>query len=208
MALFTQQMMDRLDADGAQNPIRHTVMVVDDKDANLSVMAAILRPFYHLLEARDGEEALSLVEELDKERPLACVVSDHRMPRRNGVELLERIQQLRPRTTRIIVTGYIDVDTIIDSINKAGIYKFVVKPFDPHDFLLTVRRAVELHELQVQVAAGNDDLREKIQQQTKELEESTAKLLAANQALLDRNAEFEEINKQLSRVRTQSGEGK
>ncbi|WP_342119264.1 response regulator [Pseudoduganella sp. OTU4001] len=118
-------------------------MIVDDKSANLSVMAAILRPHFRVLEANDGQEALTMLQTMDDAQEVACIVSDHRMPRMTGVELFEQLQPLLPNAVRIIVTGYIDVDAVVDAINKAEVYKFIVKPFDAREFLAMVQRAVD-----------------------------------------------------------------
>lgn len=80
---------------------------------------------------------------MDDAQQVACIVSDHRMPRMTGVELFEQLQPLLPNAVRIIVTGYIDVDAVVDAINKAEVYKFIVKPFDAGEFLAMVRRAVD-----------------------------------------------------------------
>ncbi|HYD79876.1 MAG TPA: response regulator [Paucimonas sp.] len=174
MAIFSKQKLDSIEAREKLETPRHTVMIVDDKDPNLSVMTAILRPHYHLLEARDGQEALALIESMEDTSSLACIVSDHRMPRLNGVDLFERAQPLLPHTLRIIVSGFIDVDAIVDSINKAEVYRFVVKPFDADDFLATVNGAVKTFERQ------------------RERAESYAKLVEENQAL---RAKIEQLEK-------------
>jgi FixJ family two-component response regulator len=175
MATFSYHKLSQIQAADAAGAPRHTVMIVDDKDANLSVMAAILRPHYHILEARDGQEALALMESLEQRDHVACIVSDHRMPRLTGVQLFERILPLAPHAARIIVSGYIDVDAVVDSINKAEVYRFIVKPFEADDFLHTVQRAVASFE-DKQAAA-----------------ESHRQLLAENLALSQRNAELEAI---------------
>jgi response regulator RpfG family c-di-GMP phosphodiesterase len=125
---------------------RRTVMVVDDKDANISVMAAILRPHFHIIEARDGQEALKMIEDMPEPETLACIVSDHRMPKMTGVQLFEKVAELLPQTRRVLVTGYVDLDAVVDSINRAAIYKFISKPFDAPDFLLTIKCAVTAYE--------------------------------------------------------------
>jgi response regulator RpfG family c-di-GMP phosphodiesterase len=123
-------------------------LIVDDKESNLSVMSGILKVDYHVLEARDGLEALALIENMEDRASLACIISDYRMPRLNGVELLERAQLLVPDALRIIVTGFIDIDAIIDSINRGGIYKLIVKPFEVNDFLTAAQGAVKKFDAQ------------------------------------------------------------
>jgi len=98
------------------------------------------------------------------------------------------------------VTGFVDIATIIDSINKAHIYQFIVKPFDRHDFVLTVQRAVEARLLQREVAAYQQQLEHKVEQRTRELQASAAQILALyNNAScgyhsLDRDGVFVHIN--------------
>src|SRR5438128_1658221 len=98
MGIFKAERLKQADLLENNDPARKIVMVVDDEDANRAVMVSILKPFYRLLEARDGREALSIVEGLHEPQSLACIVSDQRMPHLTGVELLERTHKLVPRT--------------------------------------------------------------------------------------------------------------
>ena len=148
MPLFSAEKLKEIKAREAPAVDRPRVLLVDDEPANLRMMAALLEREFELLEAPDGQAAWELIEGLAETESLACIVSDQRMPRLTGVELFERVHPVLPRVVRIIVTGFVDVDAIIDSINKAEIYKFIVKPFDANDFKLTVRRAIEAHQMQ------------------------------------------------------------
>lgn len=153
MAIFKKELLEQLDGAAADHAPRHTVLLVDDKDANISVMAAILRPHFNLLEARDGEEALAMVRALPDPQALSCIVSDHRMPRLTGVGLFEQVRPLAPAARRILVTGYMDLEAVIDAINKAQVHKFIAKPFDARDFLLAVHSAVLAFEADQRLAA-------------------------------------------------------
>lgn len=148
MAIFKTENLALLDRQGALSDPRHTVMLVDDMDANVSVMAAILRPHFHVIEARDGQEALRLIGALPSSQELACIVSDHRMPRMSGVQLFERTSVLLPETLRILVTAYLDLDAIVDAVNAGKIARFIAKPFDAGGFLLAVQCAVAAFEHQ------------------------------------------------------------
>ena len=158
MALFKKELLAQIERDAVPAASQHTVMIVDDKDANVSVMAAVLRPYFNLIEAHDGPEALSLIEALEEPEKLACVISDHRMPKMTGVELFERVATLLPQTRRILVTGFMDMDALVDAINKAAVYKFVAKPFDAADFLLNVRCAVAAFDAERSMAEYHRDL--------------------------------------------------
>ncbi len=152
--MFSPEKLSQLKALESAASASQTVMIVDDKSANLSVMAAILRPHFHVLEANDGQEALTMLQSLEDPQSVACIISDHRMPRMTGVELFEQLQSVLPDAVRVIVTGYIDVDAVVDAINKAEVYRFVVKPFDAKEFLATVKAAVDKFEQQQQRHAG------------------------------------------------------
>ncbi len=158
MPLFSSEKLKQIKAREAPAADRPRVLLVDDEPANLRMMAALLEREFELLEAPDGQAAWELIESLSETESLACIVSDQRMPRLTGVELFERVQPVMPRVVRIIVTGFVDVDAIIDSINKAEIYKFIVKPFDANDFKLTVRRAIEAHQMQRRLDANHREL--------------------------------------------------
>jgi len=170
---------------GAQpsSEFQHTVLLVDDEPDNLSVLSSILGNRYRILQASDGQEALEMVQAMAKPEQLSLVVSDQRMPRLTGVELCEKLCQLSPNTVRIIVTGYIDVDAIVDSINRARIYRFVIKPFDRHDFELTVQRSIEAFEMKLELDDYVANLENKVEQRTLELQQRNDQLQAAHAQL-------------------------
>ena len=183
MGIFSDERLRQLEADEVSRVGPYTVMIVDDEDANRAVMRTILKPYFNLVEAGDGREALDRIAELEDPELLACIVSDHRMPRMTGLQLFEETHRSLPRTCRIIVTGFVDIDTILDSINKAEIYKFIVKPYDVSSFLLTVKRAVEAYDMQRQLIESRAQLEHKVAIRTHELAEERARLMAANHEL-------------------------
>lgn len=152
------------------------ILVVDDEAANRQAITSLLSGHYQLLEASDGQQALEVIEQIPNKDQLVCIISDQRMPNLTGVELFERLLPVLPRTIRIIVTGFIDVDAIVDAVNRAHIYQFFIKPFDPHDFLLTVKRAVEAYELQMKLDTHHALLETRITERTRDLELAYANL--------------------------------
>jgi response regulator RpfG family c-di-GMP phosphodiesterase len=144
MAILKKSQLTAEASANSQSEICQSILIVDDKDPNLSVMASLLRPFYHILEARDGEEALMIVRSLDKaeQRQLACIISDYRMPRMNGVDFFVKVREITESTPRIMVTGYIDFDAVVDAINRGGISKLLVKPYDANDLLDSLNDAI------------------------------------------------------------------
>lgn len=160
----------------------HTVLLVDDEPDNLNVLSSILGKRYNILQAGDGQEALDIVNRLPPGQ-VTLVVSDQRMPRLTGVQLCEQLCTISPDTMRIIVTGYIDIDAIVDSVNRARIYKFVIKPFDRHDFELTVQRAIEAWEARHEHDCHVSQLKTDLDSKTRELAECREKLQLAEARL-------------------------
>lgn len=146
MAVFSTKNLAQLQAGLDLALPRYSVLIVDDKESNLSVMASVLRDHFHVLEARDGLEAIGIINSIGATDKLACIVSDYRMPRMGGVDLFIEAKRLVPLTSRIMVSGYIDVDAVIDSINLGGICKFIVKPYDSQQLLDAVHFAVQQFE--------------------------------------------------------------
>ena len=131
------------------NRERPRILIVDDEEAILETMSFTFEFDYEVLTALSGPEAL---EKLEAEGPVAVVVSDQRMPRMTGVELLTRVFERWPATVRIILTGFADMDAILDSINSGHVYAYITKPWDPDDLRQVVRRAVEHYQLAVENA--------------------------------------------------------
>ncbi len=183
MALFKKNKLEQIEASAMLNPHRPAVLLVDDEEANLRVMSAILSPFYHTYCATGGQQALELLASLDNQNELACIISDQRMPGITGVELLQQSLHIVPEANRIIVTGFSDINAIIDSINKAEIYRYIVKPFDTNDFVLTIQRAVETFAMKKQLQTFHRELEDKVKQRTAQLAEKNRELELANHAL-------------------------
>src|SRR5918911_118771 len=120
----------------------HKIMLVDDEPANLRLLERLFRRDYHILTASSGIEALRLLEQHD----VALLITDQRMPGMSGIELLKRTADLRPHMVRIILTGYTDVEALVEAINCGQVYKYVTKPWDNDELRLTVGRALEHYE--------------------------------------------------------------
>jgi len=119
------------------------VLLVDDEVRVLDSLEALLAMDYRVLRAERPDAALEL---LAKEQ-VALVVSDQRMPGMTGTELLTRCREVSPETVRVLLTAFTDADALMESINAANIYHFILKPWDPAELTTTVRRGVERHRL-------------------------------------------------------------
>jgi putative two-component system response regulator len=120
----------------------YKIMVVDDEPANLRLLERLFRRDYTVVAAGSGEEALRLLEQHD----VALLVTDQRMPGMTGIELLKRTAPMRPHMVRIILTGYTDMEALVDAINCGQVYRYVTKPWNNEDLRLTAARALEHYE--------------------------------------------------------------
>lgn len=135
---------------------RPRLLVVDDEEAILETMTFTFEDSYEVLTSSSAVRALEM---LDKQAPVAVVLSDQRMPEMTGVEFLTRVYERHPDTVRMILTGFADMDAIIHAINDGHVYAYITKPWEPDQLRQVVRRAVEHHELAVENERLLGDLR-------------------------------------------------
>ncbi len=134
---------------------KHTILVVVDEEDFLGIMtSALMNKDHTILTAKSGEEALETL----KTHEVNLVISDQRMSSMDGLSLLKKIKLAYPDIITIMLTGYAKVETAMDAINEAGVYKFFAKPCNIENLQTTVKRALELKHLIV----DRDSLYEKI----------------------------------------------
>ncbi len=122
--------------------MNYKILVVDDETANLRLLERLFRREYQVISATSGGDALELLKMHD----FALIISDQRMPGMTGIEFLERAAEMRQHTVRIILTGYTDVNALVEIINSGVVYKYVMKPWVNEDLQQTVVRAIEHYE--------------------------------------------------------------
>ena len=116
-----------------------TLLFVDDEKRVLSSMRAMFRRDYHVFIADNGQEALEII---DRE-PIDVVISDQRMPKMTGVELLCSVKERAPAVMRILLTGYADLEAIEASINEGEVFRYLMKPCPPDDLKKAIAMAVD-----------------------------------------------------------------
>jgi diguanylate cyclase (GGDEF)-like protein/PAS domain S-box-containing protein len=115
-----------------------TLLLVDDEQNILSALRRLFRrEGYQVLTATAGAEALELLAL----NPVQVIISDQRMPEMSGVEFLSRVKELYPETIRIVLSGYSELSTVTDAINRGAIWKYISKPWDDEALLQEVRAA-------------------------------------------------------------------
>jgi two-component system sensor histidine kinase/response regulator len=161
----------------ATSPTRkaHSILCVDDEIDNVEALERLFRRKYNVLKATSAAEATDLLKKND----VTVIISDQRMPRKTGVEFLKESIQIAPNAIRILLTGYTDIESVIEAINSGEIYRYITKPWDPHDLANTVDKAVEKYELSA-----------KLKEKNLELQHANKQLELANEQLEERNAEL------------------
>lgn len=170
-----------------QGDAPYTILCVDDEVNILASLRRLLtRRGYAVLSAESGQAGLQILQS----QPVHLVISDMRMPEMDGAEFLQNVRQRWPDTVRLLLTGFADIPSIINAINNGEIYRYITKPWDEAELLLTVRRALERIaleqdkrrlELQVHQQNGalqqlNSALESKVLARTEDLHAANAKL--------------------------------
>src|SRR6266480_84504 len=120
----------------------HKLLIVDDETANLRLLERLFSNDFQCLTASSGAEAIRLLEQHD----IAILITDQRMPNMSGIELLKQTARLRPHMVRILLTGYTDVEALVEALNSGLVYLYITKPWNNDDLKLRVSRACEHYE--------------------------------------------------------------
>jgi serine phosphatase RsbU (regulator of sigma subunit)/CheY-like chemotaxis protein len=121
---------------------RLKLMVVDDEPDNLDLLYRTFRRDFRVFKA---ESAMKALEILENEGEMAVIISDQRMPLMNGTEFLSRTVERFPDTIRILLTGYTDVEDLVEAINSGKVFKYITKPWNPEHLKSIVQQAAETY---------------------------------------------------------------
>lgn len=117
------------------------ILYVDDEQNNLISFKATFRLKYNVLTAISGEEARKMLGEHD----IHVIITDQRMPGMTGVEFLESILEQHPDQMRILLTGFADMNAVIDAVNKGKIFHYLSKPWNEQELDDTIQRAYKVY---------------------------------------------------------------
>ncbi len=132
-----------------------TVLYIDDEANNLISFKASFRFDYNVLLANNADEAFAHL----KERPeISIILSDQKMPDKTGVELFEQIRIDFPNPVRILITGYADIESVIDAINKGHIFRYIKKPWEEDDIKSAIEEGYKFYLASSMLAIRNVEL--------------------------------------------------
>jgi diguanylate cyclase (GGDEF)-like protein len=155
------------------------LLVVDDEPYILSTLVAQLSPDFEVVTADCVDAAQNILQS----RSIDIILTDQRMPRHSGVELLEWTRQNSPRTIRLLMTGYAELEDAVESINRAQVYHYLLKPWRLEDLLLVLRNAAEKFVLERSREQLLTELRELNEELERRVDERTLELQRANRDL-------------------------
>src|SRR4051812_25026612 len=174
---------------GTMSVGRCTLLVVDDEPYILPTLKALLMNDFDVVTASSADHAQKIIET----QRIDLLLTDQRMPRRTGVELLEWAKEHNPRTIRLLMTGYSELEDAVEAINKGSVYYYLLKPWRTEDLLQVLRNAADKfrlerkrEELLDELKKLNAELERRVADRTRELEE-------ANQLLEQRARELERL---------------
>ncbi|RYY08124.1 MAG: hybrid sensor histidine kinase/response regulator [Sphingobacteriaceae bacterium] len=131
------------------------ILYLDDEINNLVSFKASFRIDYNILVAINSSEALA---HLEKNPDIRIIFCDQRMPDKTGVEFFEEIKSIYPAPIRILVTGYTDIESVIDSINRGNIFRYIRKPWTDEDILSCIDQGNKFYTVNSMLSSKNLEL--------------------------------------------------
>ena len=146
-----------------------TLLLVDDEESITSALVRLLRPDgYNILRANSAEAGLALLAQ----HKVGVIISDQRMPNMSGVEFLSKVKESYPDTVRIVLSGYTELNSVTDAINRGAVYKFLTKPWEDDLLRANIEEAFQRYGMKME----NAWLAWELQQANQELQDINREL--------------------------------
>ncbi|MCG8418892.1 MAG: response regulator [Proteobacteria bacterium] len=118
-----------------------TLLLVDDEEEILKMLARLFRREFNVITATGGQDGL---KKFDEQRP-ELILSDQRMRGMTGIEMLKEMKEKEPGTVRILITGFADIDVVIEALNHKLLHRYVTKPWDNSELIEIVKEAKQIY---------------------------------------------------------------
>jgi PAS domain S-box-containing protein len=161
------------------------ILYIDDEFFNLQGFKALFGNTFEVFTALSTQQADAVL----KENSVKVILSDQKMPDETGLEYFKRIRSLYPDTVFMIVTGYADMELVIEAINSSLVYQFVTKPWNKNDLRLAIQQAVNVYNL----SAQNQGLIRQLEEKNAELKKNYTELLKTTHDLRESEAQFRQF---------------
>ncbi len=143
-------------------PEKFSILYIDDEQSNLDIFRISFKREYNIFTAYEPEQAFEIL----KNNHIDIIIADQQMPLMTGTQFLEKTLQEYPEAIRIILTGYADIQVVIEAINKCGIYKYITKPWEREDIKMTLEKAIET----IKIKRENQWLVQSLEQELEKIE--------------------------------------
>lgn len=164
-----KRQIEEYNLDRDNTPEKITVLYLDDEEDALTSFKALYRFDFKVFITSSHIEAKKIIEDNE----IHVIISDQRMPEKTGTEFLEEILELYPDPIRILLTGYSDIDAVINAINYGQIYRYMSKPFEMVSMKQMIENAAEVYFLRKdkerllkEIARANEQLEFMLRQKT------------------------------------------
>lgn len=137
-------------------------LYIDDEKSNLTSFKAAFRRDFNIFLAESAADGLDIL----RNNEVHVILTDQRMPEKTGVEFLSSILEEFPNTIRILVTGYTDMDALVEAVNKGHIFKYISKPWDNAKLKEIIIKAYEIYQLKTE----NQEINAKLAEANEQLE--------------------------------------
>ena len=151
-----------------------SILYVDDEEDNLTVFKSTFRREFTIYLAKSGAEGIEIL----KNNEIHIIITDQRMPEMTGIQFLESVNGVYPDCIRMILTGFSDVEAIIEAINKGKVFRYITKPWNKEELRMTINNAFENYELKVKNSKLIEDLTQANKNLEKELHDCSQKIEA------------------------------
>ena len=168
---------------------RCAVLLVDDEPYILTTLAALLESEFDVSLANCAEEA----HKVFSAKSIDVILSDQKMPRMHGVELLEWVRAHYPKTIRLLMTGFAELEDAVDAINRGKVYRYLFKPWRSEELLQVLHDACRSHHLEQQNQILLDELHQLNLALEKRVLERTQSLEQANREMQQKNFMLEKL---------------
>jgi serine phosphatase RsbU (regulator of sigma subunit) len=155
------------------------ILYVDDEQDNLTVFNSAFRRDYEVHLALSGKEGLEIM----KKHEIQLIITDQRMPEMTGIQFLEKIIPEYPDCIRMILTGFSDIEAIIQAINTGRVYRYITKPWSKEELKINIDKALETYHLREQNRKLIEDLKEANQTLEQKVIDRTQKIEAQNKEI-------------------------
>ncbi|MBT8373859.1 MAG: response regulator, partial [Deltaproteobacteria bacterium] len=172
-----------------ENKYKHIILLVDDEKSITKALRRLFRTTgFKIKTALSGQEGLDVLKK--SAEPVSLIISDQRMPEMTGARFLEKARKIFPDAIRFLLTGYSDMDAIVDAVNKGEIHRYLTKPWNDDDLLIQVKQGIAQYEMVLEnrrlnqltkkqnkeLKGLNEDLEQKVIQRTKKIEQKKEQL--------------------------------